>query len=516
VSVTNTSFFQDQVFKFIEKESSFTQMKRIFAYWVRFKNILNSKSVRPSGPITIQEIEEATRIIIRVVQADSFAKEIQQVKQRKSILSSVKLLTPFIDDFGILRVGGRLRNSFFSYQQRHPVLLPKNHHFTKIVLQHYHQTHHHAGPQLLLSLVREKFWIIRGPDMCSRIVRNCIICHKANPKPVNQLMGQLPEDRVKPSRPFSHVGIDYCGPFYLCLVKGRKPKIIKSYVSVFVCLAVKAIHLEFAGDLSTESFIGALKRFVARRGLPNSILCDGGRNFVGAKNQMEEFSKFISSPQHQGKVNKYFVDQEIKYKFNPPYSPHHGGIFEAAVKSMKHHLVRVVQDRHLTIEEFITLLSEIEATLNSRPITALTNDPNDFDFLTPSHFLIGGPLKAVPQDNLTDVKAHYLSRWQHVQQMAQHFNMRWSTQYLQSLQRSTKWYELQPNLGVGQLVLLSDLESSIGTRRWRLGRIVAVHHRKDGLIRVCDVAVPVTTNNQVKVHVYRRPITKISSLPLEN
>jgi hypothetical protein len=209
------------------------------------------------------------------------------------------------------------------------------------------------------------------------------------------------------------------------------------------------------------------------------------------------------------------VDQEVEFVVNPPNAPHHGGIFEAAVKSMKVHLHRVASDRRLSIEEFKTLLKRIEATLNSRPITPLSTDADDFSVLTPGHFLIGRPLKAAPQKNLEDLKIHQMTRWQHVQQMAQHFNRRWSSQYIQSLHKSPKWFLQQPNLGVGMMVLMNDSDSSIGPQKWILGRIAAVHLGIDGIVRVCDVSIPIPDEKgKIKIKVYRRPITSISPLPI--
>jgi hypothetical protein len=311
------------------------------------------------------------------------------------------------------------------------------------------------------------------------------------------------------------VGVDYAGPFYICVIPGRNPRQLKSYVCVFVCLQVKAVHFELAEDLSTAAFIAAFRRFVARRGATNTVICDGGRNFLGAKNEMDLIQNLFASSAHQNKVSRFFVDQEIEYIFNPPYAPHHGGIFEAAVKSMKLHLSRVVQDRRLSIMEFSTLLCQVEAILNSRPITPMSTDPNDFGALTPGHFITGGILKALPQENLEDRKIHQMTRWQHVQQMTQHFDRRWRTEYLQTLQKSTKWFKDHPNLHVGTLVLLNDSESIIGPQKWILGRISEVFPGKDDKVRVCDVTIPSSDDEgNVKMKTYRRPITKLSPLPI--
>ena len=224
-----------------------------------------------------------------------------------------------------MRVGGRLQQSQLDFHQRHPILLPKSHssptnenifaHFTRSVARHFHEANLHAGPQLLLSLIRNEFWIPRGQALCTKIFRQCVTCHKANPTASLQIMGQLPSPRVVPTFPFLKVGLDYAGPFELAVTTGRKPKIIKSYVCVFVCMMVKAIHLEFASDLSTPTFISAFQRFISIRNSPSDIYCDGGKNFVGAKNEMEAPNSLITSSSHQAKVAQFFSGEKIQYHF---------------------------------------------------------------------------------------------------------------------------------------------------------------------------------------------------------
>lgn len=153
---------------------------------------------------------------------------------------------------------------------------------------------------------------------------------------------------------------------------------------MFVCFITRAIHLEIVSDLSTDSYLLSLKRFISRRGKPCEIFSDNRTNFVGLKN---EFAKFISSCSVD--IVEFATSQQIKFSFIPPHSPHFGGLWEAGVKSCKHHLLRVVGDSHLTYEEFNTVLTQIEAVLNSRPLTPMSADPCDFLPLSPAHFLVG-------------------------------------------------------------------------------------------------------------------------------
>ncbi|XP_015594211.1 uncharacterized protein LOC107267260 [Cephus cinctus] len=220
-------------------------------------------------------------------------------------------------------------------------------------------------------------------------------------------MGDLPAPRVNVSRPFSHVGVDFCGPF---LVKRMKQgqHCQKVWVAIFICLAVKAIHLEYAGDLSTPTFLAALRRFFARRGVCTYIYSDKGTNFVGAE-------KILSKLLDQPAIHQEFTRQRITWHFMPPAAPHFGGLWEAGVKSFKRHFYRVVGQAKLTIEEFITICAQIEVCLNSRPLCPLSDSPEDATALTPGHFLIGDALLSPPTPSMKDLHLKPTTRWQYQQ-----------------------------------------------------------------------------------------------------
>ena len=199
-------------------------------------------------------------------------------------------------------------------------------------------------------------------------------------------------ERVTPDSVFNRVGVDYAGPVYVKHGFVRKLTVIKAYVCVFVSLSVKAVHLELVSDLSTDAFITLLRRFIARRGKPALILSDQGSNFVGAARELKEFAQFLELQTTQNIISEFCSTQNVQWKFIPEHAPHFGGIWESAVKSMKTHLRRIVSNVKLTFEEFTTVLTQIEACLNSRPLTPLPCDDNGVEALTPGHFLIGCPL----------------------------------------------------------------------------------------------------------------------------
>ncbi|XP_011873951.1 PREDICTED: uncharacterized protein LOC105565402 [Vollenhovia emeryi] len=319
-------------------------------------------------------------------------------------------------------------------------------------------------------------------------------------------MGSLPPGRVTASKPFSHCGVDYAGPLVLREGKRRNARNHKAYVAIFVCFATKAVHVELVSDLTSEAFIAAFKRFISRRGKPSHIYSDNGTTFVGAQNQLKELSDFLNKEQALDDVKQFFRLQQTSWTFIPPNAPHCGGLWEAAVKSVKYHLTRVVGRAHLTFEEMQTILCEIESILNSRPLTALSADPNDLAYLSPGHFLIGTTMNSLPSHDLTDIQENRLIRWQRIEQLKQHFWRRWSHKYLHSLQARPKWrMDKGTQLKPGQLVLVR--QQDLPPLHWLLGRVIEVHVGVDGVVRTATVKTAKTS--------LTRPLSRLAILPLE-
>lgn len=248
-------------------------------------------------------------------------------------------------------------------------------------------------------------------------------------------MATLPSSRTTPSKPFLRTGIDYAGPVMIRSSLGRLPKLTKAWIAVFVCLATRAIHLELVSDATTQAFIAALKRLIARRGRVAEIVSDNGTNFVGANN-------YLMAIQQQCIEKSETINNQlrIKWKFTTPGAPHQGGIYEAAVKSAKYYLIRIIGETTLTFEEYATILSQVEAMVNSRPIAPLNDDPTSLNALTPGHFLIGeAPVRIPDEEDFREMPINRLNRWSHLQQMMQHFWERWHQEYLSNLISRSKW-----------------------------------------------------------------------------
>ncbi|XP_046855977.1 uncharacterized protein LOC124449079 [Xenia sp. Carnegie-2017] len=224
-----------------------------------------------------KEIESATQEIIKLTQRSSSINE-------KTMRERYAKLCPVIAG-GIVRVGGRLDKSSLPEESKHPAILDSSHHVTKLIVRYYHAKEGHAGTSQTLAAIRQRFWIIKGPSTVKSIVNNCVPCRRRNQSPGKQIMAPLPKARVKSGEyPFSSVGVDYFGPLKVKYKRGTE----KRYGCVFTCLAIRAIHIEIAHDLSTDSFIQAVCRFVSRRGPPNELFSDNGTNFRGAESEVKQ------------------------------------------------------------------------------------------------------------------------------------------------------------------------------------------------------------------------------------
>ncbi|GBN56844.1 hypothetical protein AVEN_239387-1 [Araneus ventricosus] len=273
--------------------------------------------IRKRGLLSAAEIQEGEYRLISLVQQVALAEDFANLSNQKQVTSASKLkyLSPLLDtSSNVIRVGGRLHNSDLSYNVKHPIALPKGHAVSNLVMQDIHIRN--VGAQTLLRLTRQNFWPIGGRNLARSIVHNCVICSRYNPQFLSQKMGDLPEERCTPSLPFNITGVDFCGPFYIKNKFQRKGPLQKIYVSIFICYVTRAVHFEIVSDLTSDSFIAALKRFMARRGkisisISKTIFTDNGRNFVGAYNELKRLFKLVSNPDNI--LAHYFGSEKIHF-----------------------------------------------------------------------------------------------------------------------------------------------------------------------------------------------------------
>ncbi|XP_018359718.1 PREDICTED: uncharacterized protein LOC108758967 [Trachymyrmex cornetzi] len=483
-----------------DKFSSYSKLLRVIAYCLRVRH-----RNKYCGPLDTKEINEAEIRVLKLLQDNQFSGEIKILNKASNIKGKFANLNPFLDENELIRVGGRLQMSKLTSAQKHPILLPSRHHVTDCIIRETHEKHHHAGIQTTLYIVRQKFWLPDGRNQVRKIIRSCTRCVRFAAKTIEYKMGNLPASRVRAAIPFTQTGVDFCGPFYIKERKFRNRTRIKVYVCVFVCMSIKAIHLEVVSDLTSEGFLAALRRFAARRGVPEHIYSDNGTNFIGANNDLKELYALFNSEEHKTLVNRFAIEHRITWHFIPPVTPHFGGLWESSVKLFKHHFKRVVGDSLFTFEQLNTFTTEIEGVLNSRPITSISSDPNDLLALSPAHYLIGKPITSLPEGNLLSIPDNRLSTWQHILKVRQDFWARWSLEYLNELQKRAKWNKDGSTLNNGDVVLIK--EKNLPCTQWALGRILAQHPGKDGVTRVATIK---TATGEIK-----RSTTLLCPLPVE-
>lgn len=494
--ITNPNIHNNSLQTLINNSSNYLHLQRLLAYVFRFIN--RAKRIHThSLTLTNSELSYSADFIVKTVQREMFPEEYKLLSLGKPLPNKnrLKKLSPFVES-GIIRVGGRLDNSCYDYNVRHPIIICSKHNFTKLIFNTYHLRLFHAGPQLLLATIRHEYWPLGGRNIAKSTVYKCVKCQRFNGRTVQPIMGNLPKERVQLEFPFLETGTDYAGPILLADRKGRGCRLVKSYICVFVCLATRAVHLELVSDLTKHAFIAALNRFIARRGKPKTIYSDNGTTFIGTCNEIASILKQDFSSE--------MADTGINFQFIPAYTPHFGGLWESAVKSTKHHLRRILGLAHLTYEEMSTCLIQVEAILNSRPLTPLSTDPSDLYPLTPAHFLIGRSLTSLPHPQVINQNISSLKRFQRIEHLKQQFWNRFSKEYIFYLQQRTKWTDSDGVLEEGAMVVLK--EQQLPPLMWPLGRIVRLIPGRDGISRVADV--------RTKRGIVRRAYNTICPLPV--
>lgn len=471
--------------------STLYKLQRVVSLCLRFINNCRNKASKKVGELTLPELDNSLFILIKIAQTESFHNDRECLKRSKPLPTSSRLksLDPFIDSQGLMRVGGRLANSNLSHDAKHQLLLNQNHALTRLIVLNEHHRHLHSGAQTILSATRQRFWILNGRSTIRNIISKCVTCFRVNPRILQQKMANLPADRVNQNRAFYIVGVDFAGPFSIKDGKLRNRAIIKAYLCVFVCFTTKAVHLELVSDLSAKSFLNTLKRFISRRGLCKRIYSDNGTNFVRANKEVKELYSALQKFINEREIIDWFLLNQIEWKFNPPYSPHRGGLWEAAVRQAKFHIKRIIGKLTLTFEDLYTIITQIEAIMNSRPLYPISNDPHDFSVLTPGHFLIGQSLCSFPEADITKLPENRLKQYQLLQQTVQLFWKKWNHDYLYQLQQRSRWCNASlESLQENSMVLLVD--DNCPPMYWKLGRIVEVHKSSDNLIRTATIRTP--------------------------
>lgn len=490
----------------ISRFSSLNRALRVMSLVYRFINRCRNRKFPTSHDISSGEISQTKTKLIVISQKQHYPKEYDNLSCKALISrkSHILTLSPFKGNDGLLRVGGRLENAGLTYDERHPTIIPDKSHFAELLVRYTHQILLHAEYNVMLRAIRHSFYVPRLKNLIRKCIRSCKACTLYKRKFQNQIMAAFPPERVTFSLPFTYAGVDFAGPFNLKTSILKNAKITKGYAAVFVCFSTRAVHLEVCSDLSADGFLAAFTRFTGRRGLPKTMFSDNGRNFVGASNKLlQEHNQFLQNAEKC--LSEKFNLHGFSWSFIPPYAPHMGGLWESAVKSMKTHLKKITTNLSFTFEEFSTLLTRIESILNSRPLSAISQNPSELLPLTPGHFLRGAPLTA-PPETLVEFQSENLSfinRWKRLKMIQHIFSQRWKDEYVTELQRRYKWKTACNNVKENDFVVIKD--DSLPPTEWRLGRITKVIKGKDNNVRVAEIKTQ--AGNIV------RPIVKLCVLP---
>ncbi|XP_028412339.1 uncharacterized protein LOC114535156 [Dendronephthya gigantea] len=503
----------------VERSGRWIKLVRITVFVFRavalFKGLLKrgelTKTINQTPEITAEEIKEAQTYWYQEIQKASFVEEWRQLQKKDGLPSKspIRKLNPYFDENDkLIRVGGRLQFSELPEETKHQIILPAKHPVVDKIIIHSHETQAlHAGPETTLAILRETFWILRGRRAVKRAINTCRVCRKFRIGPVQQQMAPLPAERVTYSPAFTHVGIDFTGHLILKSQKKSDKSLQKAYVCIFSCATTRMVHLELTNDMTTEEFLQALRRMYNRRGLCNTLWSDNQTTFKKAEKDIQWL--FEASSQKMNKVWKKLDPSQlqretslkgIKWKFIIERSPHRGGWWERICRSLKEPLRKILGKALLTYTEMYTVLTDIEAVINSRPLTFIGDDIKDGQTITPAHLALGRSLKAIPDvtigsSPIPPVSSRFLYR----QSLINRFWRRWLTEYLPQLTIRQKWLEEKPPLKVGDVVLMS--EDNVKRGNWPLAIVQEVHMGKDGLIR--------TATLQTKSGQRRRSVQKL-------
>ena len=474
----------------VQRFSSWYRLKKCIALCLHYKsNLLEASRARKQGQVkfceekrpiflTVEEMENSQREILRCVQQQHFGEEVRCLERSNPVKksSSIAKLSPILKD-GLLCVGGRLQQASVPVESKHQIILPKDSHVTLLIIQYYHQLSGHSGREYVLSLLRSKFWVIKGNSAVRKVLSQCFKCRQLQSRPLEQKMADLPDDRITSQHPFSSVGIDFFGP--ILIKRGRS--IVKRYGCVFTCLTIRAIHIEITETLNTDSFINALRRFMARRGNPSLIRTDNGRNFVGSEKELKE----MIQKWNKHCIHQFLLQRSVKWIFNPPYASHFGGVWERCIRTIKKILKSLLGEQVLNEEGLSTFMCEVEAIVNGRPLTKSSDDPKDASSLTPNDLLLLQSPVQLPPGIFAQHDTYVKRRWRQVQYLADQFWRRWIKEYLPLLQRRQKWLTQNPNMAVGDLVLLVDESTPRG--QWAKGLVQEVFPDQKGIVRKAKI-----------------------------
>ncbi|XP_055613505.1 uncharacterized protein LOC129759945 [Uranotaenia lowii] len=491
----------------VENFSLWQTLLRKTAYALRYiynAQRLAQKQPILSGPLQSADLCKAEQYLFRYAQREAYPDEIALLSaktshQKKSCIpknSPLYKLCTFLDENSVLRMQGRISSCQYAPPDaKNPIILPRNHHITKLVVASFHHRYNHQNHETIINEIRQRYHVPKLRSAYKKIRSNCQTCKNLRARPQPPLMSELPVGRLAAfSRPFSHMGLDYFGP--MIVVNGRKQE--KRWGVLATCLTIRAIHLQVVHTLTTNSCILAIRNIMARRGVPVCIYSDRGTNFIGADRELKSLLKTVN----QNKLMEEFVSPHTQWNFNPPASPHMGGAWERLIRTVKNNLVKLNPNHRPNDEILENMLIEIENVVNSRPLTHVAIEDENSPALTPNHFLLGSSNGLKPWVAFDDSALAVRRSWQFSQIMANTFWRQWVHDYLPTLTRRTKWFNDAKQIEVGDIAVIVD--PNLPRNCWPKGRIISTHLSPDGRVRWATI--------QTTSGIYDRPATKLAVL----
>ena len=481
--------------------SSLQRLLNVTAWCLRAADAFRKRDIEAGNHLTADEIRRARQ----------YWDKSTQKTYTESYLNceAVKRLDLFEDEKGIIRCGGRLKNSALQEETKFPILLPKNNPYTKLVIQDCHSKILHQGTTHTLSTLRESYWVPSGRSQVQKVLRRCVLCRKHQGGSFRlPAAPPLPEGRVNRKWPFATTGVDYLGPL-IVRSDDTCDSTKKVWICLFTCGTVRAIHLEVSESLSTTHFLHCLRRFIATRGTPEIIISDNAKQFRLAGANIE---RVWSNPELQS----YVAQHGISWRFIVEKAPWMGGFFERLVGSVKSCLKKTLGRSLISLLQLQTLIKEIEAVINTRPLTYLDSELDVDGVLTPADFIgtksssLGIPNVHTSSDTEPSQTSsrELIEWWKKEQHFINMFWESWTKDYLVALRerndskRQRNPADVLPK--IGQVVLLKDAQRPRG--QWKLVRIRELHTSRDGTTR----SVTVSTHNGKSL---RRPLQHL--IPLE-
>ncbi|XP_053686507.1 uncharacterized protein LOC128736049 [Sabethes cyaneus] len=448
------------------------------------KSLMSVRWSAVRTPLKQEEFEQAERYLLRAVQAEAFGDELKTLLKNRNRPTSEWIvlekssplykLTPLVDENDVIRMEGRTEKAeFLPFDLRFPVILPKDHHVTELIVQHYHERFGHGYRETLKNEIRQRFYIPKVGTVVYKVSKACQWCKVHHSRPRVPRMAASPVQRLQPyRRPFSFTGIDYLGPVNVTVARDSE----KRWIAVFTCFVTRAVHLEVSASLTTQSCLMAIRRFMQRRGPPQEFFSDNGTNLKGASKELTGMINDINSD-----CADELTDARMQWSFNPPAAPHMGGVWERLVRSVKEALEALNDGKRLTDEILHTSVTAAEDMINSRPLVYVSQETVEAEALSPNHFLRGvspnEPQMVPPPPHPAEVLRDAYKR---SQELAQEMWGRWIKEYVPSLNQRSKWHGEARMLKKGDLVYVVE-----GSKRrsWVRGRIEEVISASDGRVR---------------------------------